>query len=1098
MFIVGVLSFSTVNAQHSVAREWNEILLESIRNDFARPTVHARNLFHTSVAMYDAWAAYDDVAKPYLLGETNNGYTCPFDGVPVPADIEAAREEAISFATYRVLRHRFQYSPNAFFLLQTYNQYMNQLGYNTADTSTDYASGNPAALGNYIAYHVIQYGLQDGANETGFYENLYYEPFNAPLVTDLPGNPNFADPNRWQPLTLDIFIDQSGNPIPFNTPEFLSPEWGTVWPFALRGEDANVYNRDNFDYWVYHDPGMPPQLDPAAPDSVNEIYKWNFALVSVWSSHLDPTDGVMIDISPASIGNVQYYPETFEELPNFYNLINGGDTGIGHTMNPVTGMPYEPQVVPRADYGRVLAEFWADGPDSETPPGHWFTLLNYVNDHPLFEKRFRGEGEILNDLEWDVKAYFTMGGTMHDAAITAWGCKGWYDYPRPISAIRGMVERGQCTDNALDNYDPLGIPLIPGYIEIVDVGDPLAGVGDEHVGKIKLYAWRGPDYISAPETDVAGVGWILGENWWPFQRPSFVTPPFAGYVSGHSTYSRAAAEMMTLLTGDPFFPGGMGEFDAIANEFLVFEDGPTMNLTLQWATYRDASDQCSLSRIWGGIHPPADDMPGRLMGEKVGVDAFFNAERYFFKDEDNDGYFDFEDCNDMDASINPGAAEVCDGIDNDCNGELNNGLTIYTYYQDADMDGFGDAAVAIDTCAAMPPAGFVDNADDCNDANNMVNPNATEICDAIDNDCNGLINDGLTYYTYWLDTDMDSFGDENFPLDTCITFPPTGYVDNALDCNDNDNSIHPDAVEICDNIDNNCNGLLNDGLAYTVYYQDFDNDGYGNINATLDTCLAAPPGGYVTNTLDCNDNDAEINPDIAEVCDGIDNDCNGLIDDGLPLNTYYLDFDADTYGDAANTVDTCISYPPTGYVANALDFVDNDAEINPDAIEVCDGIDNNCNGLIDDGLPLNTYYLDADNDNYGDVANPLDTCLFDPPSGYVVDSTDCNDNDASINPDAPETADDGIDQDCSGIDLYELTKVFPNPVRDELYVHYNYQQDVTLVIVGMDGRLINEYSFVLTENYFNIDVSRLSPGVYSLRLLDKNEDSLLVEKFVKY
>ncbi|MCB0664154.1 MAG: hypothetical protein KDC24_15520, partial [Saprospiraceae bacterium] len=121
----------------------------------------------------------------------------------------------------------------------------------------------------------------------------------------------------------------------------------------------------------------------------------------------------------------------------------------------------------------------------------------------------------------------------------------------------------------------------------------------------------------------------LAENWWPYQRPTFITPPFAGYVSGHSTYSRAAAEIMTLLTGDAFFPGGMGEFEAPKNEFLVFEEGPSRDLTLQWATYRDASDQCSLSRIWGGIHPPADDIPGRFIGIKIGPEAFHFAEAYF-------------------------------------------------------------------------------------------------------------------------------------------------------------------------------------------------------------------------------------------------------------------------------------------------------------------------------------------------------------------------------------------------------------------------------------------------------------------------------------
>ena len=192
-----------------------------------------------------------------------------------------------------------------------------------------------------------------------------------------------------------------------------------------------------------------------------------------------------------------------------------------------------------------------------------------------------------------------------------------------------MADLGQSTDPDLPAYHESGLPLEPGLIELVDAGDPLAGADGEHVGKIKLYAWRGPDYIDDPATDVAGVGWILAENWWPYQRPSFVTPPFAGYVSGHSTYSRAAAELLTSLTGDPFFPGGMSGFEIHRNEFLVFEDGPSVDMTLQWATYRDASDQCSLSRIWGGIHPPADDIPGRLIGMRIGPAAFDLAKRYF-------------------------------------------------------------------------------------------------------------------------------------------------------------------------------------------------------------------------------------------------------------------------------------------------------------------------------------------------------------------------------------------------------------------------------------------------------------------------------------
>ena len=361
----------------------------------------------------------------------------------------------------------------------------------------------------------------------------------------------------------------------------------------------------------------------------SEEYQWGFALVAAWSSHLDPADGALWDISPGNIGNAPELPQTLAEYQEFYNMLEGGDASRGHSLNPHTGQPYEEQWVPRADYARVLAEFWADGPETETPPGHWFSILNYVSDHPLFEKRFKGEGPILDDLEWDVKAYLAMGGAMHDAAVTTWSIKCWYDYVRPISAIRWLADQGQSSDPDLPHYDLLGLPLIDGHIELVQAGDPLAGEDGEHIGKIKLKSWRGPTYIADPATDIAGVGWILAENWWPYQRSNFVTPAFAGYVSGHSTFSSAAAEILTLLTGDPFFPGGLGEFRIERNRFLVFEEGPSIDVVLQWATYQDASDQSSLSRLWGGIHPPADDVPARLIGSRIGEDAFALAEAYF-------------------------------------------------------------------------------------------------------------------------------------------------------------------------------------------------------------------------------------------------------------------------------------------------------------------------------------------------------------------------------------------------------------------------------------------------------------------------------------
>lgn len=637
---------------HSIARQWNEVLLEAIRNDYARPTVHARNLFHTSVIIYDSWAVYHTEASTYFLGRKLHGFDCEFNGFE-SSDPESGVEETMSYAAYRLLKHRFENSPNSLKTLNSFDSLMNLLGYDVEVLSTNYSNGSAAALGNYLASKMIDYGLQDGSNEGDSYINLFYEPINPPLAPALPGNPDIVDVNRWQPLSLETFIDQSGNIIPGATPDFLSPEWGYVLPFAFEDADKEVYERDGNEYWVFGDPGAPPLMDLDNGGSESDEYRWSFELVSIWSSHLDPTDGIIWDVSPASVGNISELPNTWEEYHDFYDRLNGGDPGQGYDVNPTTGQPYEPQLVPRGDYSRVLAEFWADGPDSETPPGHWFTILNYVNDHPALVKKFKGEGDVIDDLEWDVKSYFVLGGAVHDAAIAAWSVKGWYDYIRPVSALRAMADRGQRTDNTLPNYDPSGISLVDGYIELVEEGDDLQGDNMENVGKVKLYSWRGPDYIDDPQVDEAGVGWILAENWWPYQRPSFVTPPFAGYVSGHSTYSRAGAEVLTRLTGDAYFPGGMSEFVAKKNEFLVFEEGPSVDVTLQWATYRDASDQCSLSRIWGGIHPPVDDIPGRHMGEKIGNDAFDLADKYFNNSVTSTVNIDIENRNGFELIENP-------------------------------------------------------------------------------------------------------------------------------------------------------------------------------------------------------------------------------------------------------------------------------------------------------------------------------------------------------------------------------------------------------------------------------------------------------------
>ncbi|MBT6162711.1 MAG: hypothetical protein HOH92_03345, partial [Crocinitomicaceae bacterium] len=632
---------------HSIARLWNEALLIGVRNDLARPTVHARNLWHQSALAYDAWAAWAIPSsvgpQTWLLGDTIGQFICPWipgEAIENESERKSARERSISYGSYRLMLHRFENAPRLQRILTHLHSQMEQLGYDTAFYSTDYTTGNlehdAGALGNYLAEQYIAFGLQDGAFEEINYQNTYYNPVNWNLVMDEPGNPNMFFPNRWQPLQLLEFIDQSGNEGTNVSPDFLSAEWGNVQPFAMDAGDTAVYSRLGSEYTVYHAAPSPPIIDPAQDSDLENDYKWGHSLVSLWSSHLDPQDSVVWDISPGASGLSGFLPTNIEEAREYYQsesgVIQAPNATPGHPINPHTGEPYASQEVFRGDFTRVLAEFWADGPDSETPPGHWFTLLNYVNDQEALVRRWRGNGEELSLLDWDVLGYFAMGGAMHDAAISAWSNKGWYDYVRPVSAIRWMADRGQSSDPEQPNFDGAGLPLIPGKIELItsDDSEELRGSDNEHLHELKVMAWRGPDYIAVPALNKAGVGWIRAREWWPYQRPTFVTPPFAGYVSGHSTFSRAAAEVLCLLTGDDYFPGGMGSFPVEANEFLVFEDGPSEDFELQWATYRDAADQSALSRIWGGIHPPQDDFPGRAIGQVVGIDAFLLAESYAF------------------------------------------------------------------------------------------------------------------------------------------------------------------------------------------------------------------------------------------------------------------------------------------------------------------------------------------------------------------------------------------------------------------------------------------------------------------------------------
>ena len=292
-----------------------------------------------------------------------------------------------------------------------------------------------------------------------------------------------VDPNRWQPLQIEHMISQNGIPVTNGVQQAVGTHWGHVTPFALPSGGAAG---------VPIDPGPQPRLGDPATD---QALKDQVVQVIRDSSLLDPASTATIDISPGALGA---------------NSLGTND-GKGHAVNPATGQPYPPDVVTVADFGRVMAEFWADGPNSETPPGHWNVLANQASDELAPDLRIGGQAEAVDRLEWDTKLYLALNGAVHDAAIAAWGLKGHYDAVRPISIVRYMGGLGQSSDPAGPAYDPEGLPLVPGLIEVITKektapGGPMADLAG-HEGEIAIRAWAGNP--EDPKTQVGGVTWIL-------------------------------------------------------------------------------------------------------------------------------------------------------------------------------------------------------------------------------------------------------------------------------------------------------------------------------------------------------------------------------------------------------------------------------------------------------------------------------------------------------------------------------------------------------------------------------------------------------------
>lgn len=451
------LAFSpgAIRGAESIVVGWDETALECVRQSRLGPPMTARALGIVHTCMYDAWAAYDDIAVGTQLGGELRR--------PPAERTEANKAKAVSFAAYHALIDLFP-SLRDLALSQ-----LIALGYDPADTST------PALLGTECAVAVLEYRHGDGSNQLGdrhpgaYSDYTSYQPVNTP--------DQVTDPEHWQPIR---FSDGQGG---YVIPGYIAPHWGLVEPFALESGD---------------------QFRPPAP---------------------------------ATFASREYLHQAQQILRYSAAL---------------------------TDEQKIIAEYWADGPNSELPPGHWCLFAQAVS---------RRDGHTLDE---DVKLFFLVGNAVMDAGIASWDCKRAYDYVRPVTAVHVLFA---------------GMPI---------------------------RAWAGP-YL--------GTRWIGGGNWLPYQPLTFITPPFPEYVSGHSTFSAAAAEVLERFTGSDRFHHKV----VIPRGSSRVEPGlvPSRDITLRWPTFSAAADEAGLSRRYGGIHFEQGDREGRSLGCNVGSAVWEKAQTYF-------------------------------------------------------------------------------------------------------------------------------------------------------------------------------------------------------------------------------------------------------------------------------------------------------------------------------------------------------------------------------------------------------------------------------------------------------------------------------------